>query len=318
MGSLPHISVAGASSTGTHGSGDSNRVLADSVVAMQLVTAEGDLLELSRAADPDRFPGAVVALGALGVVTRLTLAAVPGFEIAQEVRERLPLQALLTQLDQVLSAGYSVSVFLSWRDPVEADVWLKRRPDAAPLALDWLGSRLADGPRNPVPGMPAGFSTEQMGTVGPWHERLPHFRAEFTPSSGDELQSEYLVPRSSAAAALAAVADLAPLIAPVLQIGELRTIAADDLWLSSAYGRDSLAVHFTWLPDAAAVLPVVRAVEAALEPFAPRPHWGKVFDMAPEVVASRYPRLTDFRALRDELDPDRRFANGFVDRYLGP
>jgi xylitol oxidase len=141
----------------------------------------------------------VVALGALGVVTRLTLAAVPGFEIAQEVRERLPLQALLTQLDQVLSAGYSVSVFTSWRDPVEADVWLKRRPDAVPLALDWLGSRLADGPRNPVPGMPAGFSTEQMGTVGPWHERLPHFRAEFTPSSGDELQSEYLVPRSSAA-----------------------------------------------------------------------------------------------------------------------
>jgi xylitol oxidase len=196
-------------------------------------------------------------------------------------------------------------------------VWLKRRPDAVPLALDWLGSRVADGPRNPVPGMPAGFSTEQMGTVGPWHERLPHFRAEFTPSSGDELQSEYLVPRSSAAAALAAVAELAPLIAPVLQVGELRTIAADDLWLSSSYGRDSLAVHFTWLPDTAAVLPVVRAVEAALEPFAPRPHWGKVFDIAPEVVASRYPRLTDFRALRDELDPDRRFANAFVDRYLG-
>lgn len=317
MGSLPHISVAGASATGTHGSGDSNRVLAHSVVALQLVTADGDLLELSREADPDRFPGAVVALGTLGVVTRLTLAAVPGFEIAQEVRERLPLQSLLTQIDAVVSAGYSVSVFTSWKDPVEASVWLKRRPDAIPLALDWLGSSVADGPRHPVPGMPAGASTEQMGTVGPWHERLPHFRMEFTPSSGDELQTEYFVPRASAAAALAAVAELAPRIAPVLQIGELRTVASDDLWLSSAYGRDSLAIHFTWVPDGTVVLPVVRAVEAALEPFAPRPHWGKVFDMDPALVASRYPRLADFQALRDELDPGRRFANEFVDRYLG-
>ncbi len=317
MGSLPHISVAGASSTGTHGSGDSNRVLAHSVVALQLVTADGDLLELSREADPERFPGAVVAMGALGVVTRLTLAAVPGYEIAQEVRERLPLRALLDQLDEVVGAGYSVSVFTNWQDPVEANVWLKRRPDAVPLALDWLGSTVADGPRHPVPGMPAGFSTEQMGTVGPWHERLPHFRMEFTPSNGEELQTEYFVPRARAAEALEAVAALAPRIAPVLQIGELRTIAADDLWLSAAYGRDSLAIHFTWVPDMAAVVPVLEAVEAALEPFEPRPHWGKVFRVDPAVVASRYPRLADFRALRDEMDPQRRFANAFVDTYLG-
>lgn len=316
MGSLPHISVAGASATGTHGSGDSNRVLAHSVVALQLVTADGDLLEVSRESDPERFPGMVVALGSLGVVTRLTLAAVPGFEIAQEVREKLPLQALLDQVDEVLSAGYSVSVFTSWRDPVEANVWLKRRPDAIPLALDWLGSSVADGPRHPVPGMPAGFSTEQMGTPGPWHERLPHFRMEFTPSSGDELQTEYFVPREHASAALAAVAEVAPLVAPVLQIGELRTIAADDLWLSSCYGRDTLAVHFTWVPDLDAVLPALEAVEEALAPFAPRPHWGKVFRVDPEVVASRYPRLDSFRALRDDLDPQRRFANAFVDRYL--
>ncbi|MFC3690521.1 FAD-binding protein [Aquipuribacter hungaricus] len=317
MGSLPHISVAGASATGTHGSGDSNRVLAHSVVALQLVTADGDLLEVTRESDPERFPGMVVALGSLGVVTRLTLAAVPGFEIAQEVREKLPLQALLDQVDEVLSAGYSVSVFTSWQDPVEANVWIKRLPDAVPQALDWLGSSVADGPRHPVPGMPAGFSTEQMGTPGPWHERLPHFRMEFTPSSGDELQTEYFVPREHASAALAAVAEVAPLVAPVLQIGELRTIAADDLWLSSCYGRDTLAVHFTWVPDLDVVLPALEAVEAALAPFAPRPHWGKVFRMDPEVVASRYPRLDSFRALRDEMDPQRRFANAFVDRYLG-
>ena len=316
MGSLPHISVAGASSTGTHGSGDSNRVLAASVVALELVTADGSLLELRREDDPDRFPGAVVALGTLGIVTRLTLAAVPGFQIAQEVRERLPLASLLAHVDDVVSAGYSVSVFTDWADPVEATVWLKRRPDAASLAPDWLGSVVADGPRHPVPGMPTHHSTEQMGSVGPWHERLPHFRMEFTPSSGDELQTEYLLPRSSAAAALAAVAELAPRIAPVLQIGELRTIAADDMWLSPAYDRESLAIHFTWVPDMAAVTPVLQAVEAALEPFEPRPHWGKVFSVDPAVVASRYPRLPELRVLRDELDPGRRFANEFVDRYL--
>ena len=317
MGSLPHISVAGASATGTHGSGSANQVLAASVVALELVTADGSLLELSREADPHRFPGAVVAMGTLGVVTRLTLAAVSGFEIAQEVRERLPLAALLAHVDDVLSAGYSVSVFTDWTEPVEAAVWLKRTPDATPPPPDWLGSIVADGPRHPVPGMPTHHSTEQMGSVGPWHERLPHFRMEFTPSTGDELQTEYLLPRSCAAAALAAVAECAPLIAPVLQIGELRTVAADDLWLSSAYDRDSLAVHFTWIPDMAAVSPVLKAVEAALAPFEPRPHWGKVFHIDPAVVASRYPRVPDFRTLRDELDPGRRFANGFVDRYLG-
>ncbi len=317
MGSLPHISVGGASSTGTHGSGDSARVLADSVVALELVTADGDLLELSREADPDRFPGAVVALGSLGIVTRLTLAAVPGYEVAQEVREHLPLAALLGRLDEVVGAGYSVSVFTDWSDPVEAAVWIKRRPDGPVPAADWLGSSVADGPRHPVRGLPGTWSTEQMGTVGPWHERLPHFRMEFTPSTGAELQSEYLVPRGSGAAALAAVAELAPRISPVLQVGELRTIAADDLWLSSAYGRDSLAIHFTWVPDLAAVTPVLTAVEAALEPFEPRPHWGKVFSVDPAAVAARYPRLADFQALRDQLDPGRRFANGFVDRYLG-
>lgn len=315
MGSLPHISVAGAAATGTHGSGSGNRVLADSVTALQLVTADGELLELDR--DDPRFPGSVVALGTLGVVTRLTLAAVPGFDIAQEVRERLPLRALLDHLDEVLEAGYSVSAFTDWADPVEASVWLKSRAGSEPLPADWLGSRPADGPRHPVPGMPPHHTTEQLGVVGPWHERLPHFRMEFTPSSGDELQTEYLLPREHGPAALAAVAELADRLAPVTQIGELRTIAADELWLSPSYGRDNLAVHFTWVPDLDVVAPVVRAVEAALAPFDARPHWGKVFSTDPAVVAASYPRMADFVALRDSLDPERCFSNAFVDTYLG-
>ncbi|WP_380166567.1 FAD-binding protein [Jannaschia sp. R86511] len=315
MGSLPHISVAGAASTGTHGSGDGNRVLAASVVALELVTATGDLLHLD--GSDDRFPGAVVALGSLGVVTQVTLAAVPGYELAQQVQDRVPVEALVAAVDEVLSAGYSVSAFTSWAPGSTAEVWVKRDPGSPAPVADWLGGVVADGPRHPVPGMPTEHATQQLGEVGPWHERLPHFRLEFTPSSGDELQTEYLVPREHAAAAAAAVAALGDHVAPVLQIGELRSIAADDLWLSSAYGRDSLALHFTWVPDLDAVLPVLGQIEAALAPFAARPHWGKVFTTPPDVVRSLYPRLPDFVALRDELDPDRRFANAFVDRYLG-
>lgn len=315
MGSLPHISVAGAMSTGTHGSGDTNRVLAASVVAVQLVTATGDLLEIER--DDARFDGALVALGTLGVVTRVTLAAVPGYQLVQQVQDRVPVDALVGAVDEVLSAGYSVSAFTSWAPGSTAEVWVKRAPSSPAPVEGWLGGVAADGPRHPVPGMPTEHATQQLGEVGPWHERLPHFRMEFTPSSGDELQTEYLVPREHAAAAAAAVARLGDRIAPVLQIGELRSIAADGLWLSSAYGRDSLALHFTWVPDLDAVLPVLAEIEAAIAPYDARPHWGKVFTTAPDVVRSLYPRLPDFVALRDELDPDRRFANAFVDRYLG-
>lgn len=316
MGSLPHISVAGAMSTGTHGSGDGNRVLAASVVAVQLVAATGDLLELDRT-DP-RFDGAVVALGTLGIATRVTLATVPGYQLVQQVQDRIPLERLVSGVDEVLTAGYSVSAFTTWAPGGTAAVWVKRDPASPAPVPGWLGGVAADGPRHPVAGMPTENASQQMGEVGPWHERLPHFRMEFTPSTGDELQTEYLLPREHAAAAVAAVAALGERIAPLLQIGELRSIAADDLWLSAACGRDSIGVHFTWVPDLEAVLPVMAAVEEALAPFAARPHWGKVFTTDPAVVRSLYPRLPDFVALRDELDPHRRFANAFVDRYLGP
>jgi alditol oxidase len=315
MGSLPHIAVAGAASTGTHGSGDRNQVLAASVVGLQLVTATGDLLQLDRS-DPS-FAGAVVALGTLGVVTRLRLATVPAFDLAQEVHEQVPLDALVDHVDEVMAAGYSVSAFTGWAPGGTVALWLKREPGSASPPADWLGGTRAGGPRHPVPGMPVEHCTEQGGAVGPWHERLPHFRMEFTPSSGDELQTEYLVPREHGVEALRAVAALGERIAPVLQIGEVRSVASDDMWLSPAQGRDSLCIHFTWEPDADAVMPVVAAVEAALEPFEPRPHWGKVFSTEPATVASRYPRLGDFVALRDTMDPGRRFGNEFVDRYLG-
>jgi alditol oxidase len=321
LGSLPHISVAGACATATHGSGDTNGSLATAVSALELVTADGDLITARRDADPGRFPGTVVALGALGVVTSMTLDTVPAFSVRQYVYEGLPYEQVAERFDAIMSSAYSVSLFTDWRSPRIRQAWLKRRADAVgppePAAL-WLGGRLADGPRNPVPGMPPAYSTEQLGLPGPWHERLPHFRPEFTPSSGDELQSEYLLPRAAAIDALLSMDQIASLLAAVTHVSEIRTIAADELWLSPCYQRDTVAFHFTWVSDWQAVAPVLAEVEERLAPLHARPHWGKLFSMAPETLQGLYPRLDDFRRLMLDHDPEGKFRNDLLDRYLPP
>ncbi|MBV1855444.1 FAD-binding protein [Catellatospora tritici] len=314
LGSLPHISVGGACATATHGSGRRNGNLATAVSGLELVTGTGDLLTLDRT--DDRFPGAVVHLGALGVVTHLTLDLLPTFEISQYVYDDLPAAAVPDCFDEVLDAAYSVSLFTSWSGRGVDQVWVKSSRDGFAAPARWHGASVADGPRHPIASMSPVHCTAQQGLAGPWHERLPHFRLDFTPSSGDELQSEFFVPREAALDAYAALDAIAPLIAPVLQIGEIRTVAADDLWLSPAYGRDSVAFHFTWIADATAVAPVLTAVEHALSPFTPRPHWGKVFSLDPAQVRAAYDRLPDFLRLRADLDRDGRFRNPFTDRYL--
>ncbi|MFH8389543.1 FAD-binding protein [Streptomyces sp. NPDC018036] len=312
MASLPHISVAGSVATGTHGSGVANGSLASAVREVELITADGGSLVIGRG--DERFGGAVTALGALGVVTALTLDLEPDFEVSQQVFTELPLEGI--DFETVAAAAYSVSLFTDWRRPGFRQVWLKRRTDRPAPDFPW--AEPATEAMHPVPGMPARNCTQQLGVPGPWHERLPHFRAEFTPSSGAELQSEYLLARSDAMAALHALDAIRETIAPVLQICEVRTVAADEQWLSPAYGRDTVALHFTWIEDTEAVLPVVRRVERALDPFGPRPHWGKVFTVPPAVLRERSPRLDAFRALAGELDPAGTFTNAFVRDFLHP
>ncbi|MGW0424251.1 FAD-binding protein [Streptomyces sp. NPDC003015] len=309
MASLPHISVAGSVATGTHGSGVGNGPLASAVREVELVTADGSVLTIGR--DDPRFGGAVTSLGALGVATALTLDLVPSFDVEQYVFTELPLTGLdSAAFETVMSTAYSVSLFTDWRAPGFRQVWAKRRTDQ-PLA-DFPWAAPATEKMHPVPGMPALNCTEQFGVPGPWHDRLPHFRAEFTPSSGTELQSEYLLPRERAIEALHAVDGIRDTVAGVLQICEVRTVAADEQWLSPSSGRDTVALHFTWIEDTAAVLPVVRRLEEALDAFDARPHWGKVFTTPADVLRERYPRLGDFRKLAHELDPEGKFANTFV------
>ncbi|MFD7920583.1 FAD-binding protein [Streptomyces sp. NPDC059740] len=314
LGSLPHISVAGACATGTHGSGVGNGTIASTVRALELVTAGGELRTFRRG-EAD-FPGTVVALGALGVVTRLTLDVVPAFDVQQWVYEDLPHDLLRAHFEEVMSAAYSVSLFTSWTGDRVEQVWLKQRvPASGPVAgiEPWPRAVRADGPRHMIPGVSPEHCTDQTGLAGPWFSRLPHFRMEFTPSNGEELQSEYFVARADAVAAFEALDAVRERIAPRLLVGEIRTVAADDLWLSPAHGRDTVAFHFTWLPGEAEVRPALEAVEAALAPFDVRPHWGKVFAAGPEAVRAAYPRLREFAALAERLDPAGTFRNAWLD-----
>ncbi|MEV6086116.1 FAD-binding protein [Streptomyces parvulus] len=314
LASLPHISVAGSVATGTHGSGVGNGSLASAVREVELITADGSALTIARG--DGRFGGAVTSLGALGVVTSLTLGLEPAYEVEQHVFTEMPLAGLDTAtFEAVMASAYSVSLFTDWRAPGFRQVWLKRRTDQ-PLP-EFPYAKPAVDRMHPVPGMPAVNCTEQSGVPGPWHERLPHFRADFVPSSGAELQSEYLMPREHALAALHAMDAIRDVVAPVLQTCEIRTVAADAQWLSPSYGRDTVAAHFTWVEDTTAVLPVVRELERALAPFAARPHWGKVFTTPSAELRALYPRLDDFRSLARALDPAGKFGNAFVRGVLG-
>jgi xylitol oxidase len=312
LASLPHISVAGAVATATHGSGDANRNLATAVAALELVTSSGELVTAVRG-DAD-FDGTVVGLGALGVITRLTLDVEPAYEVRQRVFEALAWDALFEHFDAITGSGYSVSVLSYLGDTVD-QVWVRSRVTEEPEVErdDLFGARPATVDRHPILGLDPVNCTPQLGRPGPWSARLPYFRMGFTPSAGEELQSEYLVAREHAGAAIEAVRGLADRIRPVLHVCEIRTIAADRLWMSPQYERDSVGIHFTWALEPEAVLDVLADLEPALEPFDPRPHWGKLFLHAP-----RYERVADFARLAEQLDPRGAFRNDWLEaRVLG-
>ena len=317
LASLPHISVAGAVATASHGSGDRSANLASAVTGLELVTADGGLLTLTRA--DAELAGAVVGLGALGVVTALTLQVEPTYDVVQEVHTGLPWLAVLDDVDGVFGSADSVSLFTDWRGESVAQVWRKNRVGAGERGAGRfaaLGAVPAETALHPLPDGDVESTTVQLGVAGPWHERLPHFRMEFVPSAGEELQSEYFVDRRDAAAALEAVRRLGELLAPVLLVSEVRSIAADELWLSMACGRDSIGLHFTWRPLQTEVEALLPTIEQALAPFAARPHWAKLFVDADRSLAGVYPRMDDFRRLVARLDPDGTFRNDWLDRHV--
>jgi alditol oxidase len=315
LASLPHISVAGACSTATHGSGETNGNLATAVAALELVNAAGEIVTLSRSKDSEGFLGAVVGLGALGVITKVTLDIQPRFLMKQYVYQDLPLGALKEHFDSIQSAAYSVSLFTDWQNQRINEVWLKvRLPEEHRFdaAAEFFGAKLATRNLHPIIDLSAENCTEQMGVPGPWYNRLPHFRMGFTPSAGKELQSEYFVPRQNAVDAILAVERLRSQVKPYLLISEIRTIAADDLWLSPCYKQPSATIHFTWKPDKPAVARLLPIIEKELRPYRVRPHWGKLFTISPAELHAKYERMPEFVELCIKYDPRGKFRNQFL------
>ena len=321
LASLPHVSVAGACATATHGSGRHLGCLATQIEEVELFTADGEVVTLAHGAE--RFPAAAVSLGALGIVTALTLRVRPAFSMIQHVHEHVPLDAIAAELEATMTRAYSVCLFTAWEDQPHADAWVKRvvadgaaatdeETDADPL----FGVPAASRDRHPQPEGSADACTEQR-TVGPWHVRLPHFRPDRTPASGDELQTEYFVPWENAPAAIATVSALGAHIRPVLLLTEIRAVAADRLWLSPFCGRDSLAIHFSWRNDWQAVRAVLPRLEEALAPYRARPHWGKLFTYPRDYLEHVYgASMQRFRDAARTLDPQGRFRNDFLDRWV--
>jgi xylitol oxidase len=317
LASLPHISVAGAVATATHGSGDANGNLATAVAGLEMVTADGSIFS-AREGDAN-FEGMVVGLGALGIVTRLTLKIEPAFEISQTVYEGLDWDQVVENFDEVTASAYSVSLFTDWSGTAVHQAWLKSRTgDLRPAGRSpaFSGAVQATQARHPLPGVSGSNCTHQFGVPGPWSDRLAHFRMEFTPSKGDELQSEYLIPREHATDAIRTMRKLSDVVTPLLLVGEIRTVAADHLWLSPNYARDGIGLHFTWRPDQPAVQALLPLLEAELAPFAARPHWGKLFNAQAATLRLMYPRMDDFIALADDLDPTGKFRNDFLNRTV--
>jgi xylitol oxidase len=315
LASLPHISIAGAIATATHGSGDANGNLATAVCAVELVCSDGEVLTVTRG-EPD-FGGLVVGLGALGVVTRVTLEAEPAYEVRQRVFEGLSWDALHEHFHEITASGYSVSVFTRWGETVD-QVWIKSRVTEAPEQEreELFGAVAATVDRHPILGLDAVNCTPQLGVPGPWSDRLPHFRMGFTPSSGEEIQSEFHVPRHNAEGAIRAVHELGETLRPVLLVSEIRSIAADELWMSPQYRQPSVALHFTWTREPEAVARVLVDLEAALAPFGARPHWGKAFGATATDIAPLYERLPDFAHLAQRLDPRGAFRNDWLERHV--
>jgi alditol oxidase len=322
LASLPHISVGGSITTATHGSGVGNGNLASAVSALEIVIADGSIIQLSKAKDGEDFSAAVVGLGALGVITKVTLDIQPTFDVKQYVYEQLPMTQLKDNFEAIMSAGYSVSLFTDWQSDSINEVWVKskveKETESPAMPAAFFGAKAATKNMHPIADISAENCTDQMGVAGPWYERLPHFKMGFTPSSGKELQAEYFVPMSQAVEAILAVAQFGKEIGPHLFISEIRSIAADNLWLSPCRGQNSVAIHFTWKQETEAVMKLLPVIEKALAPFNVRPHWGKLFTITASELASRYEKMEDFKAIAKKYDPEGKFHNDFLTKNIFP
>ncbi len=318
LASLPQVTVAGAAATGTHGSGTENGSLATVVREMEICLADGQLISLSRENNPDIFDGVVVNLGGLGIITRMVLDIEPAYDARQDIYLDLPLENVIENFDEIMSSGYSVCLFTKWQNDILDQAWIKRRVDQPvdDLGMEFYGGKICDRNIHPIIDMSAEACTAQMGEVGPWYDRLPHFRINAMPSAFDELQSEFFVPIENAGEAIRAISKHGDKFLPYLYISEIRTIAADNFWMSQFYKRATIAIHFTWKSNWPEVQKLLPVIEATLAPFSIRPHWGKLYTIDAKTIQRSFERFPDFLELLKTYDPEGRFRNAYLNRII--
>lgn len=318
LASLPHISISGSISTGTHGSGMGNGNLSSAVSAIEFIDGNGAMVRLTRENDPS-FMGAVVGLGALGMLTKVTLNIEPSYEMAQVIYKDLPIQALKDHLSEIMGAGYSVSLFTDWTSEKINQVWVKKRANengTIDFPSELFGASPFEIPVHPVQSMSPESCTVQLGHTKRWFEILPHFKMEFQPSAGKELQSEYFIPIEHAFEAISSIQEMAKEISPLLFISEIRAIKADELWLSPCFQRDTIAIHTTWKQEIPEVMGILPKMEKKLAPYQARPHWAKLFSIPPSELEKRYSKLNDFRKLMQQHDPEGKFRNSYIEKNI--
>ncbi len=316
LASLGEITVAGAIMTGTHGSGSSNTVLSNAVVEIEMILASGEKLLLNQQ-NLEEFNGFIVSFGALAVFTRLKLKIVKSFSIKQIVYENITSKSVSEYFDEIFDNAYSVSYFNSWAKNSTGQIWMKflSDKDTSTLPKNAFGGNLAVANQHPVKVNDPSTCTEQMGAPGKWLYRLPHFKLDSSPASGDEVQTEYLVDRKYVKEYIEELSLIGDEIADKVYATEIRTIKADNLWLSGAYERPTVGFHFTW-KKSADIETFLPKIEQILGQNGGRPHWGKLFSTNKNQLITRYPKFSNFQQLLKKYDPDGKFRNQFIDRYF--
>jgi L-gulono-1,4-lactone dehydrogenase len=336
LGDIDAQTLAGALSTGTHGTGARLGGLATQVEALELVLADGSVVTCSASARPELFAAARVGLGALGVITTVTLRCVPSFTLLADERP-MPVEEVLGQFDVLAGANDHFEFY--WF-PYGRQALVKRN-NRLPVPD---GAQATPSPR-PLPAWRRFWEFEVMENaafgalcrVGRAAPRLipslnrlssaalssrtytgTSHRVFVTPRRVRFAESEYAVPRESLGHVIAELRRAVPRLAdPVMFPVEVRVAAADDIWLSTGYGRESayVAIHqYAGLPYQA----YFDRFESIVAEVAGRPHWGKLHSLDAGRLRPLYPRFDDFRRVRAEADPEGRFGNAYLTRVFGP
>jgi xylitol oxidase len=316
MASLGEVTIAGAISTGTHGSGSNNGVLSTSVVGLEIVLGSGELITIDES-NSEEFAGFVISLGSLGVFTKIKMKIVPSFSVKQFVYENIGIQAVAENFDTVFNSAYSVSYFSNWAKNSTGQIWMKFLDDSSSdnLSDNWLGANQAKAKQHPVKINNPDPCTDQLGISGKWLYRLPHFKLDSSPASGDEVQTEYLVDRKYVNEYIQDLRTIGDEIAPRVYATEIRTIKSDELWLSGAYQRETVGFHFTW-KKSDTLVDFLPRIEEILGKHDGRPHWAKLFSVKSDELSARYPKYSNFEALLKKYDPKKKFRNKFIDQYF--